>query len=966
MTPTLSHRQQPGLPALLRTGLLTLSSLVLFSACSSTPPAAEPADPYAAHAAATLRTSPNDDRDYRLATLPNRLRVLLISDPDADKAAASLVVARGSFHEPPEYAGLAHFLEHMLFIGTEKYPQVDDYQQFIGTHGGMANAYTALDHTNYFFDIKPEQFQPAMDRFAQFFVSPLFDAAYVDREKNAVHSEYQLQTKDAGWRGYAVSKLTLNPEHPGSRFTIGSLDTLGDGVRDALVDWFAKNYSADQMFLVAMSNEPLDALESWISPMFAAIPDRDIGQAAAMPPAYREEDLPATLVRETLKDRYSVEYQFQVPSLRPHFDAKPALYITNLLGHEGPGSLHQWLKAQGWIQSLAARADEFDPQTGLISVALELTPAGADQVPQITGALFEYIDLIRAAGADPALFAEQAALLDLSFQFQESVTPSRLVTALGPRFLELPAGHVIDAPYRMERFDAALISDYLSYLTPDNVLVDIAGPEQDTDAVEPWFQVPYRLARDTVAVAQAPVGDSLSLPPPNPFVPDNTKLVNGAVDAAPSRAVERPGIELWQAIDTSFGTPKANVYLTLGIPGGLTTAQDLVLGRLYSSLVTDALSEFSYPAYLAGLSYQLSASASGFELRLAGYDDKQVRLLETVLETFATLTPAADRFEIYRDQLERNLNNFRTERPYAQTLTALGNLVQSASFPPATLANVAASVSLEDLNAWIQSHRAGLTVRGLLHGNIRSARAGAIADVLAAQLKPEPHPVYQPLVFGPDSAARLAVTVDHPDASMILYLQDEEATIPARARSALATHLVRQAYFTELRTEDQLGYVVGVSNRTYQDRGGIAFIVQSPVADPRTLVERTYRFLDEQINVVREMTPEAFAAYQSGLVADLLESPKNLGERSAQFWSDLRLERLSFDTRQALASAVMAIDQTSAVATLKSMRAELPERQVVVYNLGKFDRAPTIGTAISDFDALNPQAARDSTRAPQG
>lgn len=966
--PSASFSDLTGRLAILLTVLLTLVAAGCSAPGTNAPGGAASdaavADPYQAHGAAKLITSPNDPRQYELLTLPNRLRVLLISDPAADKAAASMVVARGSLHEPPETAGLAHFLEHMLFIGTAKYPDVDDYQQFIAQHGGSSNAYTAPDHTNYFFDIKPEQFQPAMDRFAQFFIAPLFASDYVDREKNAVNSEYQLQTKDAGWRGYAVSKLALNPEHPGSRFTIGSLDTLGDDVRDQLVSWFRDNYSADQMFLVALSNEPLDAMDDWIKPMFADVPDRDVGPPADLPPAYTDRDLPATLSRETLKDSYGLEVQFRVPALAPHFRSKPGLYITNLLGHEGEGSLHQLLKSSGWIQNLTAAADDLDPNTGLITLSMKLTPLGAEQVPLITRAVFDYVALLRERGADRALFEEQAALLRLAFQFQESISPSRLVTALGPRFLHTPAAHVTDAAYLMDRFDADLIERYLDYLTEDNLLVEISGPTMDTDAVEPWFQVPYRLTKGAFPIAEAAPTESLALPAPNPFLPERIDLVAGARDPIPTRVVEQPGITLWQAVDTEFGTPKATLSLTLGIPGGINTAKDLVLARLYSALVVDALDDYAYPAYLAGLSYQLSPNASGFELRLAGYDDKQVRLLETVLTTFAELAPDPERFAVYRDDLERSWKNFRTEKPFTQTLTALANLVQSGSFPPAELAAVASAVTVADLNSWLAANRQQITVQGLMHGNIRAGRAEQIAKTLASTLKLKAGQLYRPEIFTPTVASRLNVPVDHPDASMILYLQDTESTIEARAASALVTHLLRQPYFTELRTKDQLGYVVGVSNRTFLDRGGVAFIVQSPVADPKRLVERTYEFLDEQVGVLGAMATDEFIAYRNGLIADLLESPKNLGERTSQFWSDLRLEHLNFDSRETLASAIGQIEQASAVESVKALRAALPQRQLVVYNLGKFDQAPESGTALNSLNALNPQAARSPAADP--
>ncbi|MEE3214854.1 MAG: insulinase family protein, partial [Pseudomonadota bacterium] len=79
-------------------------------------------------AATSPIVSPHDDRDYRVLTLDNGLEVLLVSDPEADKAAASLNVSVGSAQDPDDLQGLAHLLEHMLFLGTEAYPEADAYQ----------------------------------------------------------------------------------------------------------------------------------------------------------------------------------------------------------------------------------------------------------------------------------------------------------------------------------------------------------------------------------------------------------------------------------------------------------------------------------------------------------------------------------------------------------------------------------------------------------------------------------------------------------------------------------------------------------------------------------------------------------------------------------------------------------------------------------------------------------------------
>eukprot|EP00775_Hariotina_reticulata_P005549 gene5549-5785_t len=106
-----------------------------------------------------------DKLGYRVVTLPNQLRVLLVSDPDTDKAAAALNVRVGSMCDPVELPGLAHFCEHMLFYSSEKYPVEDEYSRFISDHGGHTNAYTAAEDTNYQFDINWDALPEALDRF---------------------------------------------------------------------------------------------------------------------------------------------------------------------------------------------------------------------------------------------------------------------------------------------------------------------------------------------------------------------------------------------------------------------------------------------------------------------------------------------------------------------------------------------------------------------------------------------------------------------------------------------------------------------------------------------------------------------------------------------------------------------------------------------------------------------------------
>ena len=102
---------------------------------------------------------PLDKSESRTLILENGLKVYLISDPSFNVSAASVAVEVGSLDNPKEREGLAHFLEHMLFLGTEKFPDVDEYSTYLKNYGGYSNAYTAPDHTNYQFQVLPDGFQ---------------------------------------------------------------------------------------------------------------------------------------------------------------------------------------------------------------------------------------------------------------------------------------------------------------------------------------------------------------------------------------------------------------------------------------------------------------------------------------------------------------------------------------------------------------------------------------------------------------------------------------------------------------------------------------------------------------------------------------------------------------------------------------------------------------------------------------
>jgi len=155
------------------------------------------------------------------------VRALLGSDPNCDKSGAAATQDVGMVHERSDMPGLSHFLEHMLFTGTEKYPSEGEYAEFIAQNGGSRNANTACNFTNYFLSIKPDKFQEGLDRFAQFFTAPLLTKDCISREINAVDSEFKMGFTQDWWRIVGMFHHMANPEHPW-HVAVGNVQMLRD------------------------------------------------------------------------------------------------------------------------------------------------------------------------------------------------------------------------------------------------------------------------------------------------------------------------------------------------------------------------------------------------------------------------------------------------------------------------------------------------------------------------------------------------------------------------------------------------------------------------------------------------------------------------------------------------------------------------------------------------------------------
>lgn len=896
-----------------------------------------------------------DTRTYRNLVLDNGMKVLLISDPQTDKSAAALDVATGSKDDPKDRQGLAHFLEHMLFLGTKKYPKSGEYQAFISDNGGSHNAFTSLEHTNYFFDIDPQQLKPALDRFAQFFIDPLFNTAYVDREKNAVNSEYQARIRDDNRRITDVYRELYHSNNPAATFSVGNLSTLADNqnskVRDDLLKFYEQHYSANTMTLVVLGRESLPALQTMVEQFFSAVPDhkRSIDQSAK--PVFRDGLLPARLLVKSNHDERHLQLVFPLPSMQPFYRVKPDAYVSYLLGHEGEGSLFSILKQRGWAESLAAGSGLSNRFAATFDIDIKLTEKGYQHINEITALFFQAVQLLKEKGVVNWQYDEQKALSELSFRFHEKQDAMEYVSELANNLQYYPAADVLRGQYLMEGMNADLVNDLLVRLNPANMLMVVSAPDIESSQKSNFYNTPYLVepvSQDALALWKQNSAESgIGMPAENVFIPDKLKLKSaplfsliGHAPTVPKKIISRDNYNVWFLQDTVFQVPKGSVMVYARSRHASNSVRDAAMAELFVRLLNDKLNPLLYTARLSGLDFSISKRSRGIAFQLTGYSDKQGLLLKSVMDAFHNPVFDEARFALLKAQWTDELRNADKQSPYIPLMQDVPVVLMHGYWGRKDYLQTLDTIALKEVQDYMLEYSQTIQADVLVYGNFYEAEAVKLAKVVE-------NTVNVATARLPDVPARVvalpAVTepylffdsLDHSDAAIIKYFQAPADDVQQQVYMAMLAQVLGSPFFNALRTEQQLGYVVSGRYLPLARVPGLTFLVQSPSHSAGEINRRINDFIRDYFRFVNVQDDAWFEQQKQALLTQLQEKPKNLAEQTVEFWNDMTLAYTGFDHREQQIAALQKMTLKDLLDTYRNVLLEKKHRELLLVSPGE-------------------------------
>eukprot|EP00474_Spongospora_subterranea_P010402 CRZ10860.1 hypothetical protein [Spongospora subterranea] len=833
-------------------------------------------------------------------------------------------VGVGHFSDPDDLPGLAHFLEHMLFLGTAKYPDENSFSGFLSQHSGSSNAYTASENTSYHFEIIRGFLSEALDRFAQFFVHPLFTESATDRELKAVENEHQKNSQSDMWRFFQLLKSTANQKGtPFTKFGTGNYETLsvipkqqGIDTRTALLTFYNQYYSANLMYLCVLGAGSLDEIEEQVKASFSSIENRGLTAQFFPGPVFDEISFCRMYYKLPVKDNRSVQLVWELPSTEGLYRLNPSGFLSHLIGHEAEGSILSALKSRSWATGLSSGESFSATGFAIFTVSIEVSIKGLDHVNDIISIVFEYIRLLQRADSDilQRLYLERKQIGEIKFRFKGKERPSSLCSELSRNLHKVRGEDVLSAHYLYHDFDEATIRTFASFLTPERARFEVESQSfsDRCNSSEKWYGTLYHVDVLEEKILQLfnkdTCSNELHLPRPNNFIASDfhikTPMKTAVFDEAPLLVQDDDRLKLWVKTDTTFGKPKLNVMAMFYSIDAYCSPRSAVLCQLYCKLVTESLTEFSYNAELAGLSFALDPNPAGIELHVRGYNEKLHVLLERIIDPMAKAEFDPARFELIRESVKRAFINFELEQPYHHSLYHQAMATELPKWSTTSRIAEIDNISFEDVLIFARVLLSHGHWEVLIHGNTLTEDAIRIGQQLTLRIPLAPTVKVRSDLRVAKLPARLETlhtkTVQNPDeinSSILVYFQIGPDEVTVRAKLRLFAHLINEPCFNRLRTIETLGYLVFSGMQEQRGVLGFRFIVQSSEHSPTYLHSRIAAFVVEFRQIVAIMSIEDFQSNLMAVIANRKQKDKTLFEETKRLWVQIARHRYEFTAR---------------------------------------------------------------------
>lgn len=783
---------------------------------------------------------------HRTLRLANGVQLALLHDPQATRVALAAGVAAGSFHEPAAWPGLAHCVEHCLFLGSRGRPGAADFADYVHARGGRYNARTLALHTQYFLEMPAAELRAALDALGELLSAPLFVAERVQREVEVLDAEYQARSADPHQQLLAAVAAQLPPGHPLSRFHAGARDTLPAQSAEFLAElraWHARHYGGANLRLLLSGPQSLDELERCAAAAFAPLPGGPAPTPARWPGLWPAGPgvVELALQQAQTRERISLWWPLGVP--RAVQEGLQVL-LRQVLAQTARGGLLGELRARGWAQQLAVELQPADADSAVLVLQLDRLAAGAGREREIAALAADWLACFAADRRLLPAAAEWQALCAAQAWREFELAPLERAALWGERWQAQAEGDWQPWPWR--HAEPAELAAGLATLSPQRLIVQHARDEVPGSEITPWFPVRWRATRHAALPAVA--GAHWQAAPGNPFFDLVAPLAALPAELAEHRRRQglRPGhaalLLCWCGAET---------------PGSAAAARlaEAALARQWTHVLPAAAQ--------LGCEWLPLSRPGQLRFCLSGPEQLLPRVLALLLVALDQEQGGAWRLAQQQAAAEEG-RQMLLRRLLAQPQAQWWPAAEEDAAPPACDA-----AAFELVQRFIHDAR----LHSLCLGNVPAGVRAALQDMGRPMAGPPPAPRRTP---AGERHCRLALAGD--GQALLLRLLAGCGDARREAAWRLLAVLWQGAFYRALRVEQGLGYALFSRFVAGEDGAELQFGVQSPHAPLARLQEAIRDFLVAAAAALPATSAERLRQAQRA-VLDQLDDAGARGER---------------------------------------------------------------------------------------
>jgi len=828
------------------------------------------------------------ERQIAKLRLDNGLEAYLISDPHMAQSAAALSVEVGFWNDLEQYPGIAHFVEHMLFMGSSAYPQENEYTAFIRDQGGSDNAFTSADRTLYVFSVNNNAMPEALDRFAHFFIDPLFSPSSMSREIHAIDEEYALIKEKEYWRKWMVFKETGNAHHPNASFSVGNYQTLKDMPQSTLLEWYQKYYSARYMHLALISPLPLDTLIELVDHSFSAITNSTTPLSHCTDEICSIDQKGAMIYVDSDDPDPQLELIWEIPLNDQVNEISKVIALA--LEHPLKKSLSHVLKEASLAKDLTLSLSSVSKNHFLFTIQIDLTELGLTKIDQIIFHCFQALSEIKTSSIPRYLYDEMTHLNRISYQYPSRYNAFDTVLFHADNLIQEKLETYPEQTLLFSEYNSEKIQEFVKKLEPDTCIYMVIGDFHLGENLkkEKWIGVPYELRPidpDTMTLwKEAMPHPNITYPPPNPYL--STPLLTPSESETPIHIInnDSQGLFYFQQ-DNHYLVPQAASIFNFYSPLFNKNAQSQMLLSLFIQAFDEETADLCYLASRAGISSLFLPKSASLYMRVHGYSDQFPLFLKQIIAKLTTTSCSQEEFEKYRESLLTIL--YRTSSPIEEAKLLFYTYLFPTDYTLDEKIEALEEISYEEFLFFLKNIFISSYVEGLLYGNLTLSAADSLWQELKHELPTSTHPFYKPKAKHPlipeNKMTIIEIEMEEEGNAALLALYQGKFSLESRSSQQILSLAIQEAFFDTLRTKQQTGYEVHSWNERIEEDLFQFFSVTSNHYTPKDLLKRFEQFIQNyKESLAATIPPSRFDTLRYSLIASLKAPAENLKKQAQE------------------------------------------------------------------------------------